>query len=250
MKLVLLSDLHIGAAPFHGRDPLALLRRAIAHIRAEHSDAEAVLLLGDLTETGAPRDYAVLRDALGNLGLPVHITLGNHDDRGAFHAVFGGAGFASSTQVIAGQPCHLFDTLDPGRVGGSLDGGRMEWLEAALAAAVAPGFLFMHHPPIHTFVPAFDRDGLAGRDALAATLDRQAGKLRALFFGHCHLPLAGMVAGIPAFCVPSLFHQSRPVFSRPEYRANPALPPGYGVLFADRAGLALHAVGFSDLLEE
>jgi hypothetical protein len=164
--------------------------------------------------------------------------------------VFGGTGFAAASPVIAGAPCHLVDTLDPGHVGGSLDGGRLDALEAALAAAPAPGFLFLHHPPIHTFVPAFDRDGLAGRDALAAMLARQAGKVRALFFGHCHLPLAGTVAGIPAVCVPSLFHQSRPVFARPDYRANPELPPGYGVLFADGAGFAFHAVTFAEPDEE
>lgn len=250
MKLILISDLHLGAAPFHGRHPLKLLRRAIAVIMREHEDADAAILLGDLTETGAVQDYEDLKKALEGLSMPVHITLGNHDERDAFHAVFGGSGFVSSSRVVAGHPCHLVDTLDPGEVGGNLNSGRIEQLEAALAEASSSGFLFMHHPPIRTFVPAYDRDGLVGRNSLEAVLARHAGKLKALFFGHCHLPLAGTVAGCPAFCVPSLFHQSRPVFARPEYRANPELPPGYGVLFSDGAGLAFHAVNFDDQMQE
>lgn len=250
MKLILLSDIHLGAANTRGRDPLALLEQAVSDIGRDHRDADAIVLLGDLTDSGRAGDYADLKAVLGRVDLPVHMTLGNHDDRAAFGAVFGRSGFACTSPVIAGHACHLIDTLDPGKVGGSLDGGRLAALDAALAQAAQPGFVFMHHPPIRTFVPAFDAEGLADRAALASLLARHRGRLLGLFFGHCHLPLSGTVAGVPALCVPSLLGQSRPVFARNEYRSNPELPPGYGVLFADAAGFAFHAVTFGNRMQE
>lgn len=250
MKLILLSDLHLGAASLAGRDPLVLLHTAIAHIRDQHSDADALILLGDLADAGGQENYLDLKAALQEVDMPVHVTLGNHDDRKAYNAVFNSSGFACSSPIIAGYSCHLVDTLDPGKVGGSLDGGRLDALDKALTEASSPGFVFLHHPPIRTFVPAFDRDGLGDRGLLASLLARHGDKLLGLCFGHCHLPLSGTVAGLPAFCVPSLLNQSRPVFARPEYRANPDLPPGYGVLFADGAGLAFHAITFGNQLQE
>ena len=240
-KLVLLSDLHLGQAGAAGRDPESCLAAALDQIAAEHGDAATVIVLGDLSDAGRSEDYARLRSLAAALPMPLHLMLGNHDDRGRFRAVFGGAGPVQQQVTLGcGTPLYLLDTNDGGRDGGSLSDGRLDWLDAALAAADRPGFVFLHHPPVPTFAPLFDGIGLDDRAALAACLARHPGKVRAAIFGHCHMTLAGALAGVPALGLPSLCVQFRPRFDGPIFAGDPATPPGYGVLVFDDADFALH----------
>ncbi|WP_116134608.1 metallophosphoesterase [Tropicimonas sp. IMCC34043] len=240
-KLVLLSDLHLGQPGARTPDPEACLAAAFGQVAARHADAQAVIVLGDLSDRGGAGDYARLKAMIASSPVPVQLMLGNHDDRPRFRQVFGGAGPVQQTLRTAdGTPCYLLDSHDPGRSGGSLAGGRRDWLEAELAAATQPGFVFLHHPPIRTFAPAFDAIGLDDRAGFAACLGRHPGKVRAVVFGHCHMPLAATVAGVPALCLPSLFQQSRPRFDAPVFEDDPQAPPGFGVLMFDRDAFALH----------
>lgn len=245
MKLVLFADIHLTRRrTFSGRDPLEQLRRALRDVLARHGDAAALVILGDLTDNGLVEEYQLLARALAGFPLPVHLLLGNHDDRDNFHAVFGGRGYVQDSAVIDGLPCHMLDTLWPGETGGSLADGRLRFLEDALIGAGPAGIVFLHHPPIVTGAPAFDAAGLADRADFARCIERHPGKVRAIFFGHCQMPVTGTVDGVPALCVPSLVEQSHPVFDRLAYSSNPGAQPAYGVLLLGVAGFTFHSVPF------
>lgn len=241
MKLLLFTDLHLGRGRSRAQD--AVLRAGLAHAMAAHADADHIVLLGDLTDKGAPEDYAVLRAALHALPMPATLLMGNHDDRAAFGQVFGHAGGPVQRAFqVAGVPCYALDSLDPGKVGGSLSEGRLEWLDAELARAVTPGFVFLHHPPRSLHLPAFDREGLHERDRLALVLAQRRDRVQGVFFGHCHMPISATIAGVPALGLPALAHQSRPVFNTVRYGADDHAAPGYGVLITDALGFVLHRV--------
>lgn len=243
MKIVLFSDVHLTAGrALAGVDPDARFRGALAHAAANHGDAEALFILGDLADDGSPTQYSGMAAAIAGFPLPVHLLLGNHDDRAAFRAAFGGTGYVQQVVTYGGVPFHLLDSLDGGRIGGSLGDGRLEALDAWLATSEAPGFVLMHHPPIVTGAQAFDRDGLTDLAGIRATLARHPGKVRAVFFGHCHMPVAGVLAGVPAFCVPPLVAPSMPVLDRPVYRDDPHGPVGYSVLLAGERDFSVHNI--------
>lgn len=250
MKLVLFSDPHITAdALIHGRQPVEWLDRALAHARENHADADACLFLGDLTNAGRVADYATLRDRLSGFPLPCHFLIGNHDDRQAFLTVFPETpvttdGFVQSTFDVGTWRAILLDTHVPQSGGGSLDSGRLAWLDRTLADADRPCLIFLHHPPIDTALPAFETIGLADRAALAATLAAHRDTVAALFFGHCHMSVSGMIAGLPAFGLRSLIYQALPNFADRRFIDAPGLPPAYGVVMATETGLTLHTVEF------
>jgi len=91
MKFVVLSDLHLGlpGQAVNGLDPAARLITAVETINRDHANADFVAIAGDLADLGAPQAYVQLHTILSGLTVPYHITLGNHDDRANYLAVFG-----------------------------------------------------------------------------------------------------------------------------------------------------------------
>lgn len=246
MKLLLFSDPHLTLSRrINGRAPLACLEAALSHAAEHHDDADHLIVLGDLTDAGEEDGYRALARALEAAPAPVSLILGNHDERSAFRRVFGpagGEGAVCGVVEIGGVRCFLLDTLAPGRVSGRLDPAQLDWLEDALAAGDGPGMIFLHHPPMRIGLPAFDAALLDGGERLRMLIARHRDRLLAVFFGHCHMSVSGVVGGVSAFGVRSLVAQSAPVFHAARYSDAPAAPPAYGVALLDGDALAVHSI--------
>jgi 3',5'-cyclic AMP phosphodiesterase CpdA len=216
MLVAQLTDVHLRM----GRDDLGSARALAAAVRALGAldpAPGAVLLTGDLTETGDPRAYARLRELLAPLRMDVHPIPGNHDDRDALREAFadhpGIAGAGPYLQYEArcgGLRVLLCDTLAPGGDDGRLDDERRAWLAAALDADHdAPTLIAMHHPPVLTGIDVFDEIGLPAedREALAGLLRGRRNVLR-VAAGHIHRALTGVVGGVPVVVAPSAWRQA------------------------------------------
>jgi 3',5'-cyclic-AMP phosphodiesterase len=194
-----------------------------------------VLLSGDLTEHGELAEYETVRDMLKPLGTAVHAIGGNHDERAVLRAAFGPPGADDepvqwSVDVGALRVVGI-DTTIPGRAGGSLDAGRLRWLDAELAGAPdRPTLLAMHHPPIATGVAPWDAIGLppADRHALAQVLDSHP-QVRRVVAGHVHQTITAGIAGRPVLTVPSTYMQARLNFAGAEIELAPGEPRGFAV---------------------
>ncbi|MEY4413444.1 MAG: hypothetical protein RIQ53_737 [Pseudomonadota bacterium] len=133
--LAQLSDLHIVPAGerLDGRiDTAAGLRAAVATVAGWPQAPDAVVLTGDLTDTGAPAAYAHLQQLLAPLaGVPLWPVAGNHDDRLCLREAWLADAAPALAAALAGEaPPHRPDgPLDghdlgcpPGRVEGRDDG--------------------------------------------------------------------------------------------------------------------------------
>ncbi|WP_373636848.1 metallophosphoesterase [Yoonia sp. BS5-3] len=89
MKFIHLTDTHvIGEGTLYGEDPVIRLRAAVESINREHSDAEFVVLTGDMTHWGDAAAYARFSREIRDINMPIHFMVGNHDDTAAFGAAF------------------------------------------------------------------------------------------------------------------------------------------------------------------
>lgn len=249
-KFLVFTDLHITEVGERiiGLDPMARFTAALGHALARHGDAAAILLLGDLTHHGRRSEYLRLRAVLDGLPLPVHATLGNHDDPAIFAEVFpaqvDAAGFACHALDLEGAHVVLLDTHDRDghapRHGGFLCPARRDWLARRLGAVSGPVLLACHHPPF--------RSGFAGMDAIALTdPDSVLGPAQAcpgpvhLLCGHVHRTLSGMVGGLPFSVLKSPCHQMPMVLSASETSLSVDEPGAYGIVLIDAGGVIVHS---------
>ena len=86
--LAQLSDLHLQAGD-DDRGAARALRTAVAAVLDLRPAPDAVLVSGDLGERGEPAEYALARELLAPLPMPVHVLAGNHDDHEALSEAFG-----------------------------------------------------------------------------------------------------------------------------------------------------------------
>lgn len=217
MLIAQLSDPHIGASAagkHHGMAPAATLERAVAGVLALPRRPDAVVVSGDLVETGAPAEYALLRALLAPLPMPVYLMTGNHDDRAALRATFGDHDYlmSSGTFVQYGLDAGewrllMLDSLEPGRSSGHLCAERLAWLAVELdSAADRPVVVFVHHCPLVTGAAHVDRSRLLDGDALADVLARHR-RVERVICGHVHRAMHAAWANTVVATCPSVFYQ-------------------------------------------
>jgi 3',5'-cyclic AMP phosphodiesterase CpdA len=203
LKFVVLSDLHLvkEGALSHGLDTTDRLRAGVAAVNARHADADFCVLAGDLADLGEVEAYGRLKDCLADLRVPLHITIGNHDDRDTFLAVFGAAhaaetGFVDRVIDAGGQRVILLDSAVTGQHGGRLEPAQLDWLAARLAEVPnTPVIVILHHHanPLYTRV---DQIMLENGPALVAVLKTHP-QVRQVIAGHVHYTSTALWHGIP-----------------------------------------------------
>src|SRR5437667_10371850 len=101
--LVQLSDPHVGATWGVG-DPVAGLRAAVESVRRLPDAPDAVLMSGDLADNAAHGEYELVRQLLGQLGVPVYVLPGNHDHRDKPRRQFDGPAALGTPVQAAASP--------------------------------------------------------------------------------------------------------------------------------------------------
>jgi Icc protein len=217
--LAQLSDPHIRL----GDDaPDRALAAAVAAVAALDPAPDAVLVSGDLADTGDPREYARVRELLAPLAMPYHVLPGNHDDVAELEKVFGPAEYA----VDAGDlRLVAVDSTIPGPGDGRIP---VERIGARLTDG-KPTIVAMHHAPLVTGVAPMDALGVPreDREALARLLENHP-EVKRIVTGHLHRTIVGAVAGVPIFTCPGVHLQLALDFKGGEIDTNDD-PPGYAL---------------------
>jgi 3',5'-cyclic AMP phosphodiesterase CpdA len=200
-RWALLSDPHIAA------DPAAVMRNVhlVDHLRSVVEQVGrltappvGVFINGDCAlDRGLAEDYATFTDQLKPLtsaGLPLHMTLGNHDDREVFWTALQDTKpttppvASKHVSIVEGARANWFllDSLDVTKqTPGLLGDEQRAWLAKALdARAEKPALVLVHHNPISP--DAAKKTGLVDApELLEILLPRR--HVKAVFFGHTHV---------------------------------------------------------------
>jgi Icc protein len=204
----LLSDTHIAAdAALKSRQGVNMadhLRRVVTEVLAEKDSLAGVIIDGDCAyDDGQPGDYTLLLELLNPLqsaGLPIHFTLGNHDDRDVFRTALGQA---AGSSPVAAKHCSLIETpfanlilLDSlryvNKVEGEFGAEQLAWLGKLLAAAPdKPAVVIGHHYPQvfrEDIIPGDEKikiSGLVDSEPFLEVL-RTHPSAKAYVYGHSH----------------------------------------------------------------
>ena len=252
MKIVQITDLHLvqpGRTLFD-LDPHERLRLCLDDIARRHSDADLLVVTGDLAHDGDPHAYAALREALAGFPVPVKLLVGNHDDRAALRAAFDdlpddGAGFLQSALDTPAGRLLFLDTNEPGTHEGVYCARRLAWLARELGRPAPAGVLvFMHHPAGPVRYRPLDEIGLRQSSAVLDLMERHG--VRHIFFGHVHRPVSGSWRGIPFSALRGLNHQVWLDFSQDQGIPCSLEPPAYAIIFLSSDDIVVHLHDFLD----
>lgn len=176
-----IGDLHITEGD---RENARDLHAIVAQL-AEVEGLDFVYLPGDNADNGRPEQYALVREALAPLALPVHAITGDHDVEGggldAFYTGLGGRRLPYAVDV-AGIRCLFLDMCGPGSGGPDfrLGDAQVAWLERECGAAEAESrecALFMHTYPA-------DLKGEGEADRVGRLVSHS--RIRLVEMGHTH----------------------------------------------------------------
>ena len=142
-----------------------------------------------------------LKGRLAGLSIPARLAIGNHDDRTAFLEVFPELadedGHVQQVFELSRGTGLILDSWGPDSHAGFYLREALRLAAPALAATDGPAYLFIHHHPIPTHIVPMDRVILRDAEAFGAVVAEHRSKIAHIFFGQCHMPLAGSFHGVP-----------------------------------------------------
>lgn len=249
-KILVFADIHmtVEGTRVGCRDPLSMLRAALAHALSRHGDADAIILLGDVTETGKAAEYRRLTEALARVEIPILPLPGNRDRRKPMIAAFPDAPVTPTGHIqgVLDFPRHRLITLDtldgpPYRTSqhaGHLCPDRLAWLLRALdTRGERHPVVFAHHPPMKTGMPALDAIRMTDGTDLMDLLSEVSGAH--LVCGHIHRSMSGHSRGVGYSIIGSTTVEFALSLSGPDLITTDS-PGGYGVVLLQKNGVAVH----------
>jgi Icc protein len=173
LLLAQISDPHIRLDDDASQPALAA---AVERVLTLRPTPVAVLVTGDIANSGDPAEHARADELLAPLEMPVFKLAGNHDLLGAPLRYVAEAG---------GLRIVVCDTSQPGRDDGALD---VEWVAAQLVPDL-PTVIAMHHPPLVT--------GMTWVDEIAALGDllARSPQVKLVVAGHIHRAATAVLGG-------------------------------------------------------
>ncbi len=199
-RWALLSDTHIGPKPESVAREINMadhLRAVVREITALPAAPTAVFINGDCAlKAGLADEYATFTPLLQPLTaarLPLHMTLGNHDDRANFWQALNLAADAArpvqSKHISVIKSAHanwfLLDSLDVvDKPPGKLESAQRNWLAKALDEHIDKPALVMVHHNVHLDPTKPNSALLDTNELFDVLLPRR--QVKALFYGHSH----------------------------------------------------------------
>ncbi len=241
MLIAQLTDLHIGF-DLENPDELNFRRvaSAIDYVKSLSVTPDRLFLTGDLTDHGDLKSYFRLKGLIENCGFPVHLCVGNHDDRAMLKQVFPELpvddGFV---QYVIDEPevrIIVLDTLDPGHHGGAFCRRRAGWLRARLLEVPnKPVLIVLHHPPIETGIPWMTA---LPTEPWVVMLDQAIGDRQNVLMisGHIHRSITTQWRGRMLAVAPS----TAPQVALEMAPMDPETPDDRAMIVAELPGVALH----------
>jgi len=194
--IAVLNDTHVGAQQAADSAIPTNLRHTIDWLLALPKRPAAVIINGDLAlKDGRRGDYERFEKLIAPLqaaGVPLHLTMGNHDDRAVFYDVMKQSSSVVESKFVSmielpGVNLFLLDSLKATMVTqGLLGEAQLAWLTKLLDAhADKPALLFAHHNPRLGGDPLHFPGGLEDSEPLWKALASRE-HVKAYLHGHIH----------------------------------------------------------------
>ena len=190
INVIQITDTHIldeGAPSFSDYDTSASLVKVVKEIKKNESDADLILLTGDLVHESTKTSYQKLADHLSVLTTPILCLPGNHDDPVLMNYIMGANGFDTDKLIRSGRwLIILLNSCLTGEHSGELSDNELEFLRSSLESNPDSHCLIaLHHPPVLINSAWMDAMALINAEEIFSVVD-DFDHVRAIIWGHIH----------------------------------------------------------------
>ncbi|NBD25503.1 metallophosphoesterase family protein [Paenibacillus glycinis] len=208
VRFVHMTDTHMNAP---GREVWSVnmaekAKRIFQDVHTSGFDPAFVVITGDLAQDGNVTDYAYIRkladEGSALVNAPVHVVLGNHDDRSAFREGYLGAApseqpYYYSTTIGGLRLIGLDSEVQAGKETGFglIDREQLDWLAEELKTTAPNGTVIAFHHPMLKVNNVASKYNLTNADEVSAVL-KTGRDLIGVFAGHVHSHNVGTYDGI------------------------------------------------------
>ncbi|MEA1914838.1 MAG: metallophosphoesterase, partial [Campylobacterota bacterium] len=173
-----------------GLDTNHRLEMALHSIEKNHSDASFITITGDLANSGKEGSYIELKKLLDDFKIPVHLILGNHDNKEVFNQFFDLCKKEKYVQYVEKYEKKVFiflDTRIDNEEFGTLCQERLNWLKKQLDKSKNKNvYLFMHHFPLKSQLPWMEKNAPYKNKKEFWDLISKYSNVKHIFTGHLH----------------------------------------------------------------
>ncbi|MBW1605893.1 metallophosphoesterase [Lactobacillus sp. Sy-1] len=207
-KIIQISDSHLHNSngvkemlqQFSPNDKLQLVFDDIYKHRLDYN-ASLIVITGDLIHEGNKLDYKRLRKYLNKqrdrIGVPIFVTLGNHDRTDAFFTGYLNEPAQNHYYYkvgLADYDIYCLDTTFKDLPQGYLDRQQLDWVKKELAASDKPALMFMHHPSAGVVLDNMNFSILQNSEELYDVI--RGHRILGIFSGHVHFPASFVRDGV------------------------------------------------------
>ena len=242
IRLVQISDPHVVVPekqPVPGHNTAERLRAAVEAVNGLCPRPDFVILTGDLTNDEEEGSYLLVKSILTQLQAPLYLAVGNHDARLLFRRIMMGEVNPQPDPIHYtfhrnGYRFIILDSLEEGKITGSVDETQLSWLDDTLSdSSERFTIVCLHHPPVPTGVWWMDSMMLQQPDRLLRVLGRHP-SVRWVLCGHVHHAFFIRRGRITYLTAPSVSFQFRqdplPPPAENPARLLSAEPPGFRIV--------------------
>jgi 3',5'-cyclic-AMP phosphodiesterase len=190
INIIQITDTHIlddGGPSFSDYDTSASLHRIVEEIGINESDADLILLTGDLVHEPTETAYQKLADYLSVLTTPILCLPGNHDNPVLMNYVMGANGYDTGKLIKSGRwLIVLLNTCVIGEHSGELSNTELDFLRTSLESNLDCHCLIaLHHHPVSINSSWMDAMNLVNAEDFLNVVDN-FDHIRAIIWGHIH----------------------------------------------------------------
>jgi 3',5'-cyclic AMP phosphodiesterase CpdA len=202
LKIIHLSDPHFSSVKPNrfGLDTNYRLKMALNSVQKNHSDASFIAITGDLANSGKEKAYRELKKIINNFPIPIHLILGNHDNKKSFNNVFPlckDDKFVQYVKEYNNNVCIFLDTVIKDEEFGTICEERINWIQKQLKKKERKNiYLFMHHFPLDSKLPWMEKNAYFKDKKKFWDLILQYPNIKHIFTGHLHRLINANYKGI------------------------------------------------------
>jgi 3',5'-cyclic-AMP phosphodiesterase len=227
LRLVQITDCHLGAEA-GGRllniDTDESLAAVVALVRLQQPRMDALLMTGDLSDSGSATAYRRVLAATAGLASTERWLPGNHDLAATMRTTLGDDDRLQRSLVLGAWHIIMLDSAVPGEIGGQLTGEELAALRSSLQHQPQRHTLIcVHHPAVPVGCAWIDSQMMANADEFWHVI-ADFPQVRSVLSGHVHQTFETQRQGIRVLTSPSTCVQFAP--SSAGFRVDD-IAPGY-----------------------